>query len=262
MNVVITGARGTVGTALTAYLKSIGHTPIAWDRERVPIDDYGAMQRFLRDVRAHVVIHLALASVPTGRPNENWLVGWHWPSELAWLTRQLVIPFVVTSTAMVFTNDAKGPFSPDHPPDATEGYGGDKARMEQRVLAQNPDAHVVRLGWQIADAPGSNNMIDFFDRNQREHGRIRASRMWYPATSLVADTAAALWRAAGWSRGGILHVDSNRGDTFFDIATALNKRHGNCWVIEPSEDFVYDQRMPDPRFPMPALRDHLPELRG
>jgi dTDP-4-dehydrorhamnose reductase len=60
--------------------------------------------------------------------------------------------------------------------------------------------------------------------------------------------------------GGLYLLNSNTGWSFYDIATALNDLHGKQWVVTPTEDFVYDQRMVDVRGEMPALNHRLPQL--
>jgi len=72
---------------------------IAWDRARVPIDRYAPMEAFVAEARPDVVFHLAIASQPTGRDGESWLVNYEWSSELAWITRMQGVRFVFASTA-------------------------------------------------------------------------------------------------------------------------------------------------------------------
>ena len=260
MNVLITGANGTLGRVLHATLSAKRHTVSTWDRNRVPIDSYQAIEDHLRQVSPDVVFHLAIASQSTGRANEGWLVNYEWPSEMAWAARTLGVPIVFTSSVMVFTDNARGPFLPDSEPDAESGYGFEKRRAERRVLSQNPLARVARLGWQIGSAPGTNNMVDYLDRTARTEGRIRASTRWMPACSFLEDTALVLARLLD-QPPGLYQIDSNRGWNFFEIATALRERLAADWVVEPSEDFVYDQRMLDERLRVPPLRDRLPPLR-
>ena len=169
---LVTGVNGTVGTALCRLL---GTQAVGWDRQRVPIDQYAPMETFVRETAPDVVFHLAIASRSTGKPNESWLVNYEWPSELAWITHTLGIRFVFTSSVMVFTDRAPGPFTIESVPDAVEGYGHEKRCAEQRVASQNPDAVIARLGWQIGEAPGSNNMIDYFERNGEIKARDRKS---------------------------------------------------------------------------------------
>jgi dTDP-4-dehydrorhamnose reductase len=43
MSVVITGANGTVGSALKQHLDGKGIEAISWDRKLIPIDNYQVM---------------------------------------------------------------------------------------------------------------------------------------------------------------------------------------------------------------------------
>jgi len=256
--ILLTGANGTVGTAFRQCAAAHGAEVIAWDRAAVPIDRYQPMEDFVRATKPDALVHLAIASKGTGRPNESWLVHYEWTSELAWIARVLGVRFVFTSSVMVFTNDARGPFTLESLPDALEGYGYEKRMAEQRVFHQNPDARVARIGWQIGERAGSNNMIDFFARQMRERGHIRASTRWLPACSFLPDTAEALWTALS-RPAGLYMVNSNARWSFFEIATALSKGHAG-WRIVPTEDFVYDQRMQDDRLGVPSLATRLPGL--
>jgi dTDP-4-dehydrorhamnose reductase len=223
------------------------------------VDDYAAMERFVRESAPDVLFHLATASQPTGRAGESWLINYEWTSELAWISRTLGIRFVFTSTTLVFSNGARGPFTPDSQPDAAEGYGYEKRRAEERAFSQNPEARVVRLGWQIGEEPKGNNMIAFLEDKMRQEGRVRASTRWYPACSLLDDTVKALHELAG-AAPGLYMLDSNERWTFYEIARALNERHGGRWLVEPTEDFVFDQRMKDERPRLPKLNERLPGL--
>lgn len=259
MKAVITGGHGTVGSALAEHVRAHGHKVVAWDRGAVPVDRYQPMEDFIRQERPDVVFHLAIASHSTGIANESWLVNYEWTSELAWITRQLGVRFVFTSSAMVFSDDAKGPFTVDSEPDAPQGYGYEKRMAEQRAFHQNPGAVVARLGWQIGERAGSNNMIDFFEKKAGAGESIAASRKWHPACSFVRDTVRALtWLAS--AKPGLYLIDSNTHWNFFEIASALNEKHGRRWKIVANDSFVFDQRMVDPRVPIPSLQQTLPTL--
>jgi hypothetical protein len=73
------------------------------------------------------------------------------------------------------------------------------------------------------------------------------------------------WRRASIERSGPDGAScppgpADRRWTFYEIAPALNARHGDAWKVTPNEEFVYDQRMIDPRLDVPALNERLPEL--
>jgi dTDP-4-dehydrorhamnose reductase len=259
MKIVITGSNGTIGSVLRNYLDSQGHETIAWDRKLTPVDNYQVMEDFLRGSRADALFHLAVASQPTGKENESWLVNYEWSSELAWICRILYIKFIFTSTVMVFSDKNSGPYTIHSVPDAESGYGYEKRMAEGRVFAQNPDGIVVRLGWQIGNAPGSNNMIDFLERQMAEKGKITASTKWLPACSFIADTVQALTELLE-CEPGLYMIDSNRKWNFYEICRALNLEHGSKWIIEETEDFCYDQRMIESRFNIPPLKSRVANL--
>lgn len=256
---IVTGASGTVGRALREALDAQGGSAVPWDRTRVPIGDYGAMKRFVEREQPDALFHLAAASQPT-QPHsayeESWAVNYTWTSELAWLTRELQIAFVFTSTVMVFTNAVPGPYTVSSVPDATHDYGEQKRRAEERVFQQNPTARVARLGWQIGSELTGNTMGHWL----AERKSVKASVRWLPACSFVDDTARALVQLVGM-RPGLYHVDANEGWSFHDIACALRDHHEADWTIEPSWDHAHDQRLLDPRLSLPKLAERLPPLR-
>ena len=258
MRALVTGSRGTVGKALCRRLAHDAAEVVRWDRDEVAIDDYAGMEAFVAQVRPDVVFHLATASQPTDAArgtDEGWRVDYEWTSELAWITRQLGIAFLFTSTALVFRDDDPGPYTIASACSAEEGYGRRKAHAEARVLVQNPAAVVARLGWQIGDDFTGNQMLAWLARERS----IRASVRWMPAAAFLDDTAAALVRLAE-ARAGVYQLDSNEGWSFCDIADALRRRHGTDWTIEPCWERAYDQRMLDGRVAMPRLVERLPEL--
>ncbi|MCX7882455.1 MAG: sugar nucleotide-binding protein [Brevinematales bacterium] len=261
MRVLVTGLHGTIGTHLKIYLEGLGHEVIGWNREEIPIDNYMAMESFVQEVAPDVLFHLAVPSHPTGKPNENWLVHYEWSSELAWITHKFGIKFLFTSTVQVFSDTAKGPFTPQSQPDNDYGYGFEKRMAEQRILYQNPQAYIARLGWQIGTTLEGNHMGTYLEAKHTQEGTIFASTRWLPAASFLEDTVKTLWEIVLHHPPALYLLDSNRGWNFYEIATALKKFFKKKWVIVPEESFVYDQRMIDSRIPMPPLSDHLKHLK-
>lgn len=259
---LVTGANGTIGRVLLETLREAGVSALPYVRppaERL-LDDVAPA---LAAARPDVVYHLAIASHPTGAADEGRLVNVLWPERLAAACREAGARLVFTSTAMVFSDQAIGPFTPESVPDAASGYGHEKRIAEERVRAAYPDARIARLGWQIGSAPGGNQMLTHLAEQARTQGAIRASRRWYPACSFLGDTCVALMALAERERaGGVYHVDSNRHWTFFEIASAISRSTAAGWRVEADDAFVFDQRLLDARVPMPELAARLPGLSG
>ena len=260
MKALVTGSSGTVGSALCRQLEMDGHDAVRYDRSRVGVTDVPAIHAFVHDTMPDVVFHLATATRPTGMENEGYIVSQEWTESLARAAADAGAGFVYTSSVMVYSEKTPGPYMPETPASATEGYGPEKSAAEHRARAGHAGARVARLSWQIGETPDSNNMLAFLQGQSERDGVVRASRRWLPACCFLGETAKALIRIAAMPAGTYL-VNQNGGWNFFQIARALNRRHGSLWRVEPTEDFVYDQRMFDERVNVPLLEDTLPELR-
>jgi len=253
---LVTGASGTIGSALCDKLREQQWEVFIWDRKQVPINDYYKMENFIKLTRPDVLFHLAYSP----DPNQSWFVNYEWSSELAWITKILNIKFILASTNLVFKNSTQGPYTRESIPDADQGYGFEKRKTEERVLFQNPASIIARLGWQIRKQVGTNNMIDFFKRKIQSEGIIRASTKWLPACSFLEDTSSKLIELATVFPPGIFMLDSNECWNLYEIAVALNEEFSFGWKIEATDDYVFDSRMIDERIKMISLKERLPQL--
>ena len=147
-SVLITGLSGTVAPVVASALERDAMEVVSWDRNAVPETNLDASVRFLETCRPAKVYHIGM-----GPPE--------WAALMAGWCADNDRPFLFTSTASVFAGDADRPYTTDDQPDATDDYGRYKAACEQAIVAANEDALIVRLGWQIGDGPGSNNMVDY-----------------------------------------------------------------------------------------------------
>jgi dTDP-4-dehydrorhamnose reductase len=253
---LVTGAGGTVGRAVAAELGERGAEVIAWDRSRVSPLEVAAVRAHVAAVRPHVLFHLAIASRPTGATDENRRINVDLTVALAKACRDTGVRMVFTSSVMALASP--GPYTVHTRPDAAEGYGFEKRRCEEILSGEFPEAVVARIGWQIGDRPGSNNMVDYFATRAEGGAPVAASRRFLPACSMLGDTARSLVRLAD-AAGGLYLLDANERWTLFDIARALGARHGR-WRIEPCDEPALDQRMIDSRPGIPALETRLPDL--
>lgn len=253
---LVTGVSGTIGSVLERLLKEQDWEVFAWDRKLVPIDDYYKMENFVKLIHPDVLFHLAYSP----DPDQSWFVNYEWSSELAWITKILKIKFLFTSTNLIFKDSSQGPFTLQSIPDAKSGYGFEKRKTEKRIIHQNPDSIIARLGWQIGEKAGSNNIVDFFERGMKNEGVIKASIKWLPACSFLEDACESMIQLATIFPPGTYMLDSNERWNIYEIAVALNEKFHFGWQIEATEDYVFDSRMIDERVKMVSLKSRLPAL--
>lgn len=251
MRLLITGLNGTLAPKLAAAAQAAGHVIGGWDRRAVDPADGDAVQRWLDATAPDAIAHLAMGDAT-------------WAARLAADAAERAIPFVFTSTAMVFDCVPDGPHKVADERTARDDYGRMKIACEDAVLAANAAACIARIGWQIDADPATNargnQMLAALDDWQRRDGCIAASRRWIPACSFLQDTAAALLALLRERQVGIVHLDGNADDalTFDEIARGLSARFGRAdWRVVANDGYVHDQRLLDAARRMPSLTERL-----
>lgn len=225
---------GTVAPALERELRARGGAVFAWDRAAVPLDDDRAVERHIREVAP-----TALAHCGTGDPR--------WAELLATCCAQMDIRFLFTSSVSVFGPHQSGPHSVNAVPEPCDDYGRYKLECERRVIAANPSACIVRLGWQIALRRGGNQMVEHFTRRHSEQGHIGVSTAWIQACSFLEDTARVLSDLLASSSSGLHHLDGNPGWDMHRIVCALNQAMSAGWDVRPTADICMNNLMRDDR---------------
>ncbi len=238
-SILITGLNGTVAPVVARALQRKGHEAIGWDRSKVAETDLAGSAQFLEKLHPEKVYHIGM-----GPPE--------WAALMAGWCRENDRPFLFTSTASVFSGDAEQPYTIADQPDATDDYGRYKRDCELAILAANPNALIARLGWQIGDRPGSNNMVDFFERSAR-NGILELSANWFPACSFLEDTADALVELESRGDSGLFHLDGNPGLSLYDIGNQLSRPHASRWQIRATGEPHYYNLMRDDRVPVAPI---------
>ncbi len=241
---LITGMSGTVAPALAGELRERGTTIMAWDRAAVSPDDERAVERHVRESAPTTVVHCGM-----GNPR--------WAEHMAECCGRMGIGFLFTSSASVFGPHQWGPHGVYAVPEPHDDYGRYKLECERRVLAANPTACVVRLGWQIALGPGGNQMVEYCMRRQREDGHVGASKDWFPACSFLADTARVLADLLERPSRGLHQLDGNPGWDMHRIVCALNRVMGAGWDVRPTNDLRMNNMMRDDRLKSESIEVRL-----
>lgn len=235
---------GTVAPALADELRARGGQVIAWDRAAVPPQDHAAVDRFIVQSGATALVHCGM-----GDPG--------WAECMAATCARQGVAFLYTSSVSVYGAHQVGPHTIDAVPEPVDDYGRYKLECERRVQAACPAAHIVRLGWQIALRAGGNQMVDYFMRQQAEHGRIDASTLWVQACSFLEDTARVLADVLERFEPGLYHLDGNPGWDFHRVACELNRAMGGPWTVRPCEGLRLHNLMRDTRLPSVSIEARL-----
>lgn len=242
MKVLITGLNGTLAPVLAGQLMAAGHSVSGWDRAVIPTNDFESTRRLIRNERPDAFFHLATGSAD-------------WTEQAAQACAELSIPFLFTSSVSVYSGEQQGPFKVTHLPRPNDDYGRYKLDCETRIRAAHPQAHIVRIGWQIGNSRGGNHMLDHLLRLHEQDGHIEASINWFQACSFLPDTAEGLIDILLSLPGGLYHLDGNPGLNFFQIVRGLNRLHGFDWGIMETIQPALNNRLLDARVKMKQVTE-------
>ncbi|MCR3905773.1 MAG: sugar nucleotide-binding protein [Tenericutes bacterium] len=243
MKVMITGLNGTVAPEVAKYFFSKGAEIIQYKRDEVTVENEMAIHSFLLEHKPDYFLHFAMGSP-------------EWAGLLAKLTKELNIQFAYISTVSVYSGKQTAPITIDHQPDAEDEYGAYKIVSEKKVLKNNPNSFILRIGWQIGTRPGSNNMIDFLYKQMEAHQVIKASTKWYPSCSFMEDTSAAIFDTINNLKPDTYLINSNDSFSFYEIANYLSTIHKNL-KVEKTDDFAQDVRMIDERVHIKKMSEYI-----
>ncbi|BBO70476.1 NAD(P)-dependent oxidoreductase [Desulfosarcina alkanivorans] len=154
---LITGASGFLGWHLCRQARAGWAVYALWRHHPVTVPgvitvqgdltNAGFMESLLREIRPQAVIHAAAQSSNgfcESHAHDSLQINVLATERLAGLCRRLTIPFVFTSTDMVF-DGTRPPYAENDPAAPLSAYGRQKADAEQRVLHGHPRALICRL---------------------------------------------------------------------------------------------------------------------
>lgn len=147
--VLLFGGSGQVGSALHARLGS-GNGFMAPTSTEVSLADPRLVSAHVADCRPTVVINAAaFTNVDEAESQRDlaFTINAAAPEAMATACRAIGARFLHLSSDYVFDGTGRIPYRTDAPAHALNAYGASKRAGEERVLAANPSATVIRTAW-------------------------------------------------------------------------------------------------------------------
>ncbi|HNS78743.1 MAG TPA: dTDP-4-dehydrorhamnose reductase [Syntrophorhabdus sp.] len=221
MKILTTGSHGLLGTNILPVLER-SFTVIPYDIEEWDITDRDAGERTIRDIRPDVILNLA--AYTNVDECEDCLsladrVNAEAPGIIAKLCSDHNIKFVHISTDYVFDGEKETPYREDDETNPTSVYGLSKLSGEKKVLANCPDATIIRTQWLYGH--GGINFITKITKIAREQGVAEVVNDQRGCPTYAKDIADPILLLIEKNRSGIYHVANAGSCTWFDFAREI-----------------------------------------
>lgn len=256
MRILITGARGLVGRALSEHCRTQGDEVFAYDHQSLDIAAAEKVQDVIAERSPEAVINCAAwtnVDACEGDPEKTRQVNSLGPENLARASRAVDAVFVTISTDYVFDGlKSEGFYTQRDNPGPISVYGHFKLEGERRAQAEHARTIVVRSGY-IFGLGGRNFLSTVVTRSQPGE-KLKVIGDCYGTPTYGRDLAARLRELVVIDLPGIYHVVNSGEGASFATFTYEAFRIRN-WPTDSIESVNMDS------LPRPAPRPRNSKLR-
>lgn len=247
IKVLVTGAKGQLGTDLMNELKKQGVEGIGVDLDEMDITDAEACRRVISAAKADAVIHCAAyTAVDAAEDNVDLCrrINAEGTRNVAAACREAGIKMLYISTDYVFDGQGTRPWEPDDPRDPLNVYGQTKYEGELAVEELVEKFFIVRIAWVFG--PAGNNFIKTMLRLGRERGAVSVVNDQIGSPTYTGDLARLLVDMIQTEEYGRYHATNEGLCSWYEFAVEIFRQAGMPEVVVAPVD--------SSRFPARATR--------
>lgn len=249
MKIIVTGAKGQLGTDLCEELQGRGHEPIGADIDNMDITDCDAVDAFIADAGADAVIHCAAYTATDKAEDETELcrlVNYTGTENIAKACRKYGVKMLYISTDYVFDGAGTEPFKVDDKAAPLSVYGKTKYEGECAVRELLDNYFIVRISWVFG--VHGNNFIKTMLRLSEKSNVINAVADQVGSPTYTVDLSKLLADMIVTDKYGTYHATNEGYCSWYDFACEIFKAAGKTDMqVNPvaSDFFTYKIKRPE-----------------
>jgi len=251
MKVVVTGAKGQLGSAIIAAAPP-GTQVKGLDRDDLDITNPVAVDAVIDRERPDVIVNAAAYTAVDRAELESCAamqVNGDAVGNLARASEIVGARLVHISTDFVFDGKRSEPYSPDAELAPLSVYGRSKMAGER---AAGEQALIVRTAWVYAKS--GRNFVSTILRLLQERDEICVVSDQVGTPCLATGLATALWDLAATDARGVLHYTDSGVASWYDFAVAIQEEALNAGILDsetrisPTRTALYPTRATRPAY--------------
>jgi dTDP-4-dehydrorhamnose reductase len=251
MKILVTGAKGMLGTDLVRILEESEHKVFATDIEELDITQFDSVKKMVRDISPDVVVNCAAytdVDKAEEEPDKAFLINGVGVQNLALVCKDLDINLCHISTDYVFDGTKGSPYTPDDIPNPINTYGRSKLAGEEHVQKILNKFYIVRTSW-LYGKHGKNFVSTILNLAKKQKVlRVvddqRGSPTW---TVTLAQAIAVLIQTQKY---GIYHITdkTENGISWYQFAVEIVRLSGHKAGILPVKTVEFPQPARRPKY--------------
>ena len=227
MKVLVTGAKGQLGTDLMNELARQGLECIGVDVEEMDITDADACRRVISQAKADAVIHCAAYTAVDAAEDQVELcrkINGEGTRNVAVACREAGVKLMYISTDYVFDGKGTRPWEPDDKRAPLNVYGQTKYEGEIAIEELVDRYFIVRIAWVFGVA--GKNFIKTMLRLGREKGAVSVVDDQVGSPTYTYDLARLLTDMIQTDRYGCYHATNEGECSWYEFAREIFRQAG------------------------------------
>lgn len=255
MKVVVTGAKGQLGTDLVHLLADKGYEVYGYGREELDITNFDQVKQIIGKVNPDVVIHAAAytkVDLAESEPDQAFLINAYGTRNVVVASEAIGAKLVYISTDYVFYGTANEPYNEFAPTNPLSVYGKSKLAGEQFVRDLYSKFFIVRTSWVYGKH--GNNFVKTMLKLAQERDELMVVHDQIGCPTYTVDLANCVLELIQTEKYGVYHVSNSGHCSWYEFAKAIFEEAGIKVKVNPCT--TKDLPRPAPR-PAYSVFDHM-----
>ncbi len=267
MKILITGAKGQVGTELVLDATNRGHQVYSYGSKELDISQLDQLDQIVKDVQPDVIINAAAYTAVDKAETEQALayaVNSLGSENLAITAKQYNIPLLHISTDYIYDGEKTTPYSETDQENPIGVYGASKLAGDQKIIETWHKHIILRVSWVFGGS--GNNFVKTMLRlaEQRDELSIVNDQFGAPTSAkAISHTLLELLHSPLFNQAscpwGVYNLQSDPGVTWYEFAQEIFSQAQQEGLLAKTMKL---NPIPSSQFPTPVKRPKNSKLKG
>ncbi|SFA49032.1 dTDP-4-dehydrorhamnose reductase [Parageobacillus thermantarcticus] len=249
MKVVVTGAKGQLGTDLVHLLADRGYEVYGYGREELDITNFDQVKQVISEFNPDVVIHAAAytkVDLAESEPDQAFLVNAYGTRNVAVASEAVEAKLVYISTDYVFDGTANVPYNEFAPTNPLSVYGKSKLAGERFVRDLHSKFFIVRTSWVYGKH--GNNFVKTMLKLAQERDELMVVHDQVGCPTYAVDLANCILELIQTEKYGVYHVSNSGHCSWYEFAKAIFEEAGIEIKVNPCTTKDFPRPAPRPAY--------------